>query len=300
VEAEQALIGLDRFDAALQLEAQAKQLGIASSGMRLAAGYLAGREDVIAEETGSFRDRLRTNRAEPPAVVAGYGLYLDNVGHPDETGWESAVATTEGVPELTSARAYLFAQSALDRALSEDCPKALAFVRTSEALPSGAASRFRVGMAAALCGERAAVERSMLALEQLRSGGAAVTRYGPLELRAALAISEKDPGRALELLSEIQSPDELSLAPYLRALAYGAQGDLEQAVVNLRAVMMHRGTVFHAGSNLYPVARSRLMGTSAALLREQTKMDVGRGFVALRGTGLPGRFAAGDPKMANR
>ncbi len=263
-EAEKAMIGLDRFDSALQLETQAKQLGIAASGLRLAAGYLAGREDVVAEETRSFHNRLQTNRAEPPAAIASYGLYLDNSGRMDEAAWNNAVATTKAVPELASARAYLFAQRALDRALLEDCSKALTLVRASDALSGGNASRFRSGMAAALCGERANTERAITSLEQLRSGGTAVTRYGPLGLRAALAISEKDPGKALDLLSEIQPQDELSLVPYLRALAYGAQGDQEQAMINLRAVMEHRGTVFLAGSNLYPVARSRLLRATAS------------------------------------
>jgi serine/threonine-protein kinase len=263
--AEQALIGLDRFDAALQLEAQVKQLGLPPTRMRLAAAYLAGREDVIAEETGSFRDRLRARHTEAPAMVAEYGLYLDNAGRLDEADWDSAVAATGDVAELTSARAYLFAERAFDRALSEDCPKALAAVRASEALPGGAASRFRTGMAAALCGDRANAEQVILALEQLRpeSTGAGVTHYGPPELEAALAISERNPDRALDLLGEVQPQDELALVSYLRALAYDEKGDVAQVKVNLSAVMEHRGSVFLAGSNLYPVARSRLIRASA-------------------------------------
>ena len=79
-EAELALIGLDRYDAALQLESQTRQLGVAPSGLRLAAAYLANRTDVIAQETQAVQGQMATHQQQLPAALARYSSYLDNSG----------------------------------------------------------------------------------------------------------------------------------------------------------------------------------------------------------------------------
>ena len=52
-EAQLALIGMDDYEDALQLEAQAKRAGVVSTGNSLIAGYLAGNEDVTAKQASA-------------------------------------------------------------------------------------------------------------------------------------------------------------------------------------------------------------------------------------------------------
>ncbi len=54
-EAELALIGMNRYDDALEMAAQAARLGVTSSGNTLTAGYLDGKEDVVAAQVNAIR-----------------------------------------------------------------------------------------------------------------------------------------------------------------------------------------------------------------------------------------------------
>ena len=283
-EAELALIGLDRYDAALQLDSQARQLGVAPSGLRLAAAYLANRTDLITQETQALQEQTATHQQQLPAVLARYGSYLDNSGQmrSGDAIWR---ASNELAPELSSARAYLLAQGALDRALAGDCASALNLIRESVGLSRGPAAQFRHGMAAALCGEHAETERSIAGLEQLGSGITPTVRYGPTELRAALMIADKSPAAALDLLAEVEPQDELLLLPYLRALAYAALGKPEQAIPYFEAVTTHRGAAFLSGTDVYSLAQLGLARAFDASGDQAASANAYRGFLALSRAG---------------
>jgi serine/threonine-protein kinase len=298
IEAEVALIGLDRYDAALQLESQAMQLGIAPSGLRLSAAYLANHADIITQEAHAVQRREATNQPPLPAELARYGSYLDNSGQM-RSGDAVEVATNGSVPELSSAQAFLLAQSALDRALTGDCTGALVKMRESEELSLGSAALFRDGMASALCGERIETERAIAELEQLHSA-AAVTLYGATELRAALLITEKNPAAALDLLAQIEPQDELYLLPYLQALAYAAQGKPRQAIPYFEVVTTHRGAAFLSGSNVYSLAQLGLARALEASGDQAASADAYREFLALWSVGNQGEQRDGEPGMVHR
>jgi serine/threonine-protein kinase len=260
-EAEDAMIGLDRYDAALQLETQAQQLGVRSSGMMLPAAYLANRSGIVVQETQALSTR-KASHQQLPAELSGYGTYLDNSGQ-IKTGDELwRAAADSAARELPSAQAYVLGQAALNRALVGDCGKALVFARDSDKLTAGPAGQLRSGLAEALCGARTETERAIARLEQLRSAGTPVTRYEQPELRAALLIAENNPSAALEVMADLEPRDGSLLLPYLRAMAYAAQGKQEQAVTNFQAVTAHRGAAFLGGSNVYSLAQ---LGLARAL-----------------------------------
>jgi serine/threonine-protein kinase len=260
-EAEDAMIGLDRYDAALQLETQAQELGVRSSGMMLTAAYLADRKDIVVQETQVLSTR-KASHQQLPAELRGYGSYLDNSGQikiGDEL-WRAAA--DNAAMELPSAQAYVLGQAALNRALVGDCGKALVFARESDKLTTGPAGQLRSGLAEALCGARVETERAIARLEQLRSDGMPVTRYEQPELRAALLIAGNSPSAALEVMADLEPRDESLLLPYLRAMAYAAQGKQQQAISNFQAVTAHRGAAFLGGSNVYSLAQ---LGLARAL-----------------------------------
>jgi Serine/threonine protein kinase len=288
-EAEDALIGLDRYEPALQIEMQARQLGVRFSGMMLAAAFLANRSDVVAQETQALSTTKASHLTHLPADLAGYGSYLDNSGQ-IKTGDEVWKAASDvAAKELPSAQAYVLGQAALNRALVGDCAKALALARVSDGLPIGPASQLRSGLAEALCGERVETERAIARLEQLRSSGTPVIRYEQPELRAALLIAENNPSAALEVMADLESRDESLLLPYLRAMAYAAQGKQQQAIANFEAVTSHRGAAYLGGSNVYSLAQLGLARALEASGDQVAGTNAYRKFLALWSSGEQSR-----------
>jgi eukaryotic-like serine/threonine-protein kinase len=290
-EAELAMIGLDRYDAALQLEAQAHQKGIASSDLRMVASYLANRGDLVSQEVRALSERKSSLL---PNEQAAYALYLDSSGQMTkaEEAWRSAARET--IPALSSARAYALAQGALDRALANDCAKALVFAHESAALPAGPLAQFHAGMAAALCGAREETEDAILRLGQFRLGGAPVNHYGPTELRAALLLAQKNPEAALSLMADNEAHDELFLSSFLRGTAHIAAGKPNQSIESFEFITGHRGAAFMTGSNVYSLS---LLGLARALESSGNQVESAtayRSFLAVwnSGNGAPSRNGA--------
>jgi serine/threonine-protein kinase len=258
-EAELAMIGLDRYTDVLKLEAQANKLGVLPGRAALPASYLAGRTDQLEKQTSSLENSGPTHRSPSPAELAAYALYLDNAAKWDdgEQVWTRAVAAASTAPGLSSAGASMLAQAALNRALAGRCSDALPLLQMERNLPQGPTTVFRAGMANALCGRPEDTERAIASLEQMRSNGFAATKFGPFELKAAIALSKKDPSQALQLLEEAE-PVDPSLLPYLREKAYTASGKPQQAADNLQAIADHRGAVYLSGVSLYSQAVQEL------------------------------------------
>ena len=159
----------------------------------------------------------------------------------------------------------MLTQASLNRALAGDCSDALSLLKLAHDLPQGPVAVFRGGMTAALCNKQDETEQAIADLEQLRSNGLAATKYGPFELKAAMALSKKDPAQALQMLEEIDPQNDPSMLPYLRQLAYTESGNPRQAVDNLRTIMDHRGSVYLSGISVYPQATQdldRALGTA--------------------------------------
>lgn len=298
-EAERAMIGLDRYDAALQLEKQARSLGVARSGNAMAVAYLAGKQDVVAEEIGFIKgDAARRSYAQ----LSDEGLYLDNTGQMNASAalWSRTEGISGQSPELASAQAYMLGQSTLDQALAARCSEAKELSSKLADLPHGPSAGFHAGLAAGLCGDGAATEATILWLKQeFPQSSAVALRYVP-ELEAAAALAEKDPTNALEVLATIAPYDEDSLTPYLRGLAHMAGKQPSLAEADFQTVLAHRGMAFSSGSNVYPMAEIGLAVASESAGDKALSAAARRKFATLwmeSNRAQPGSFV-NEPKLS--
>ncbi|MBS1823196.1 MAG: protein kinase [Acidobacteria bacterium] len=258
-EAQLAMIGLDRYADAMKLDAQANKRGVLPGRAALPASYLAGRTDRLADLTRSLEGSGPTHRSPSPAELAAYALYLDNAAKwaDGEHVWTRAVATASTTPGLSSAAASMLAQAALNRALAGRCSEALPFLQMARGRSQGPAAVFRAGIANALCNRPQEAENAIDALDRMRSSGLDSAKSGTFELKAAIALSKKDPAQALQLLEEAE-PVDPALLPYLRQRAYVALGKPQQAADNLQSIADHRGAVYLSGVSLYGQAIQEL------------------------------------------
>lgn len=246
-EAERALIGLGRYSDVLQLEGQASRAGILpSSGNVLAAAHLGGREDLVQKEAGAV--------SESPEAEAAYARYLDGTGQwsAGEAAWRAAMAS---VPSMQSAQSSLLAQAALDRALTENCDRALAMVNELNGMAHGPEASYRAAMAAALCGNKTYADKAVAAMQQSFPQNVAVGQYYAPEIAAAADIGINDPVSALQLLIGLGGYDQVSLAPYLRGLAHEAVGQGPVAINDYQTVSSNRGAAYLLNGDLYPMAQ---------------------------------------------
>jgi serine/threonine protein kinase/tetratricopeptide (TPR) repeat protein len=250
-ESERSLIGLNRFGDALQLEEQARKLGVRASGNVLAAAYLAGKNDVVANEVKAFEGAW-------PGVarVRDYGLYLDNTGQMAVSAalWRSAAAKAQQVAGLESSGAFLLAQGALDQALAGSCNEVTSLVAEANKLPHGLTATFNVGMAAALCGDDTDADDAIAMLKQNFPQSSMVNEYYVADLKAAKGNRAKDAARAFDALTGLDQYDVISLTPYLRGMAWAEANQAELAIGDFQVVLAHRGMAFEVGSNVYPMA----------------------------------------------
>jgi tetratricopeptide (TPR) repeat protein/tRNA A-37 threonylcarbamoyl transferase component Bud32 len=277
-EAELAMIGMGRYDSALQLEAQAERVGVAPSGNTLTAGYLARKEDIIAAQESAIQGAIagtavRSGAPMSYAELYRYGLYLDNTGRTEASLelWKTAADNASKVPEFASTQASMLAQGALDRALMESCTVALEMVDELKGLPKGPNASFNAGMAAALCGDQPYAEKMIVELQQSYPHSTAVAQYYVTQLQAAADIGVNEPEKALDPLTiALDQYDQMPLTPYLRGMANAALGQMPAAVLDFQTVMDHRGADLTLGSNVYLMA---VLGVARAHATTRDKID---------------------------
>jgi serine/threonine-protein kinase len=289
-EAELAMIGMDHYDSALQLEMQAEHIGVASSGTKLTAAYLAGKEDVTLAQANAMQAALAgmtTTNGTPItyAELYRYGLYLDNAGKIGAGSelWRVSAGVASSVPGLDSTQASMLAQGALDRALMESCTAALEMVGEVKELPKGPVASFNAGMAAALCGDQMFAYKTMATLQKNYPQNTSVTQYFVPQLQAAIEVGANEPAKALDSLIALEEYDQVSLTPYLRGMANAALGQMPAAILDFQVVLDHRGTNFTLGSNAYPMAEAGMARAYAANHDKTSSVEAYRRLVTLWG-----------------
>ena len=287
-EAELAMIGMDRYEAALQLEAQAERVGVAAGGNALTSGYLAAKEDVVAEQGNALQVAVAGMDATGGAPVTfaqlyRYGLYLDNTGKMEQglELWKSVAARASSVPEFASTQASMLAQGALDHALMEKCTVALELVDEMKDLPKGPVAGFNAGMAAALCGDQPYAVKAIATLQQDYPKNTSVEQYFVPQLQAAAEIGVNEPEKALDTLTALEDYDQMSLSAYLRGMANAALGQTPAAVRDFQTVLAHRGVDLTLGSNAYPMAEIGQARAYAMNRDKVSRADAYRRFLML-------------------
>jgi serine/threonine-protein kinase len=279
---------MDRYDDALQLEAQAKHVGVLPDRNALIADYLGGKADAITAGVNAMQVAFAgtTSGNGSPisyAELYEYGLYLDGIG---KTGagselWRVTAAVAGSVPELASTQASMLAQGALDRALVESCTVALEMVDDVKSLPKGPLASFNAGMAAALCGDKPYAEKTIAALQQSYPQSTAVAQYYVPELQAAAEMGVNEPEKALAALIALGQYDRISLIAYLRGMANAALGQMPAAVLDFQIVKAHRGSSFFVGGNVYPMAELGIARAYAASRDRNDGVEAYRRFLML-------------------
>lgn len=287
-EAELALIDMDRTDAAMQLGGQARQLGVARDENALATAFLDGKTDVVSKQVTGVQADIGDSSAAGvaramDAHLENYGLYLDNTGQmrAGKEFWATLASRVASVPALASAQASLLAQSALDRALVEDCSDALELANEVEPMERGPVASFNAGVAAALCGDKTYADKEAVELQQRFSQNVAVEQYYLPELKAATYIGVNESDKALQLLLGLGEYDQISLAPYLRGMAHAAVGQFPVAIVDFQTVLAHRGLDYTLGSDVYPMAEIGVARASASSHDKAGSVDAYQKFLAL-------------------
>ncbi len=279
-EAERAMIALDRYDGALQLERQARSLGLARNGNAMAAAYLAGNRDLVAKEIGTLkRDATRQSYAQ----WSEEEVYLDNAGQMAASAslWSKTKGVQKQSPQLISARAYMLSQSALDLALAGNCSEAKERADELDNLPHGPLAGFHAGLAVGLCDDRAKTEATILWLRQgFPQNTAVALRYIP-ELEAVSALAGKDAAKALEVLATMEPHQDDSLASYLRGVAHMAGKQPSLAAADFQTVLAHRGMAFASESNVYPMAEIGLARAAEATGDKTLSIEAYSRFAAL-------------------
>ncbi|WP_433964692.1 tetratricopeptide repeat protein [Tunturiibacter gelidiferens] len=261
IEAERDLIGMDRYGSALELESQAGHIGVARSINVLTAAYLDGREDLVTERVRELQDALAGptigSRAQVTyADLNNYGLYLDSTGKKVAALdlWRTAAAKASDEAELSGTQASLLAQGALDYALAESCPAALAMVEEGKSLPKGPVASFNAGMAAALCGDQPYAVKTAVTLQQHFPRNTVVVQDYVPELNAAAEIGINEPEKAIPGLDTRVQYDETVFAAYLSGMAHAALGQTSQAILDFQTVLARRGEASMLEGDLYPMA----------------------------------------------
>jgi eukaryotic-like serine/threonine-protein kinase len=286
-EAELAMIGMDRYDGALKMQAQ--RMGVAQGDGALAVKYLE-RKNTDGSESGTSADKpagVAAVNAELSTYAAmdSQGLYLDNAGRMAEglEVWRTAAAKASQTPELGSTQASMLAQGALDRALTEDCSVALEMANEARGLPKGPIASFHAGMAAALCGDKTYADKTIVELQQSFPRNTRVEQSYVPELQAAAEIGVNEPAKAIQALVNVKAHSQRSFAPYLRGLAHQATGQMPAAVVDFQSVLVHRGVALAIGSNVYPMAEIGLARAYAASGDKEDSVAAYRKFLVLWG-----------------
>ncbi len=277
-EVENALLALDRYEAAEQVDAQAQKLGIESNGLTLTTMYLEGRQDGLPAAVRAMQTAARGTR-----TGWTYGLYLDNIGQftAGSAVWRDRARQAAQAPGLGSASAFLLAQGALDRALLGDCKQALALTHESADHPQGMNTLFNAGIAEAACGDQLHAEQIIHRLQEAYPRSFAVRGFYLPNLKAALALHDGNPSAALDILKPARQFDLISLTPLLRGQAHVMLHQVQIGIVDFQTVLAHRGLPFVVGSVVYPVAEIGLARAFAEIGDKGNSAQAYRTFLEL-------------------
>jgi serine/threonine protein kinase len=254
-QAEIALIGLDRYDAAYQLDLQAQRLNLARPADSLAAADLDERQDVVS----GLMANLPVGKMEYRPDWA-YGIYLDNAGRlaAAATLWRNRAEAAQQNDNLKSAGNFLLAQGAIDRALLGDCAEASAMLpadSNSDDALMGRSALFNTAVTSALCGDQARAVRIAAELRQRFPQSFEVNAYFLADIQAAEDLHDGRPGAALSDLVSARAFDLISITPLLRGWAHIAENETAVGLVDFQTELSHRGVIYIVGGDVYPASQ---------------------------------------------
>jgi len=253
-----ALIGLDRYEAAQQMEIQAEHHGFPQPGLLLIAAYLEGKQDIVDRQTKSI------TAGTGIGGKMNYGLYLDNTGQWKAAlqAWQSSAALAEK-QSLPDVAANLLAQGAFDRAMANQCAATTTMAQNAmnelggKSQPSQK-TLFYVGMANAMCGDPDTAKSMAKSLGDTYPDSIPVQQLYVPEILSAAAIKSGDMQGALTDLESVRQYELISTVPYLRGIAHLQSNQAQLAIGDFQQVLEHRGAAYLSRSPIYALAQAGL------------------------------------------
>ena len=245
-QAEIALLGLDRYEAAAHLEGDSQKNGSRHDANLVAALYLSGKDPK----------QVQPQDADTEAT---YAFTLDDSGQfvAGVAAWQVAAQMAQAQGLNVQAGSYL-AQQALDYSLSGQCGPVSNLVSSALNADSTPHTQMMAAVAAAMCGNVA--QASSLA-DSLRNNESQDAMIEPLylpEVMGVIALKSGDTQKALTSFDSARKYDLISLTAYLRGLAHieAKQGQL--AIGDFQGVLEHRGAAFVSRNPIYALAQAGL------------------------------------------
>jgi tetratricopeptide (TPR) repeat protein len=250
-QAENAMVALDRGDAAVDMEMQAERrsqqhpalrilLPVSiNNGGHLPAALQVQNADIDQFQAQFYRAQLLDATGQ---MTAGFNL------------WLATANTAKITPALTSTAAYALAQAAMNRALTSDCETALSLAREASTLPRGRRAIFAIGMAQGLCGGATGARDAVDALTVAYPQSFAVKNYYLADLMAVDQIRLGDADTAITTLQSAKDFDLISLTPYLRGLAHSGEKQWPAAIADFQFVLLHRGATMLNDAPVYAMS----------------------------------------------
>jgi len=260
-----ALIGLDRYEAAQQMEIQAEHHGFPQPGLLLIAAYLEGKQDIVDRQTKSI------SAGTGMGGKMNYGLYLDNTGQ-----WKLAMQTWENSAALAEKQnlpdvaANLLAQGAFDRAMANQCTGTTAMAQNAIGELGGKTqpsqkTQFYVAMTNAMCGVPDTARTMAKSLGGTYPDSIPVQQLYVPEILAAAAIKSGDMQGALTALESVRQYELISTVPYLRGIAHLESNQAQLAIGDFQQVLEHRGAAYLSRSPIYALSQAGLGRAFAAM-----------------------------------
>ncbi len=268
------LVGLDRYDAVLDVTAQLKRLGLPSADAATAATFLASH---VADS------KKNLVAGTPVASGQSQAAYLDNMGQltEGEAAWRTRAAAFTLDESLRSAAASALSRASLNRAMLGDCAHALPLALATDGLPMGRVALHDTGVTLGLCGERQQAERLLTLLQERFPQSFEVANFFPADIRSAIALHDQDGDAALEALRPAQGFDLISIGPLLRGLAHTQLRQFEMAIVDFQTVLSHPGLAFLSGTVIFPAAQVGVARAFAASGEKANSKDAYAHFLLL-------------------
>jgi len=246
----EALLGLNRTDAALNVETSGTGSDAAPLGLTLQTAYILGNQKIVDAQSRAITD------ADALDGALDYGVYLDNSGQWKQslTQW-TAFAQRADKLQLPGVAAGMLAQAAFDRALADKCSGALDFAHQAEAYKGEARfsqlNGFYIAIVYALCGQPDTARSLAMAMDAQFNTSVPVHGIYVPEILAAAELASGHPDAALRHLDSVRQPALISIVPYLSGRAHLESGQPSQAIADLQQIVQNRGAYLLNESPVY-------------------------------------------------
>ena len=272
-EAEDAMLELNHYGAALELATEARRMGLSGATQdELLVAYLQGDAAALRRELADAGSPTGRGGELPFRNLYNYAMYLDDTGHTaaGALAWRTAGMAAAQLAGMESVEAAMLAQGALDRAIVGDCEEGMELAGAARPLPKGPKASFHLGVADALCGQLDAAEEIRSELLQRYSENTRVQERYLRSIGAAIALRKRDPQTALQELAQGRedSRDASSgLRSYLDGLAEMEAGEPAIAIPEFQAILDHQGAGLLHGEALARTAAEQMAHASAPTAR---------------------------------